>query len=224
MEINELPNYEQIEVKAKSQWTELVNASGGDESAAASTLDILKKAYSEPQRHYHNLLHILNVLKVLEEAREQVKNPITLSFAAWFHDAVYDPRASDNEEKSADLAVIELGRLGINSEIIANVRRLIFETKTHEVGKDDNDSKFFMDADMAILGADQESYDKYTRNIAEEYSEQYSGITAEAFRIGRKKILEGFLKRPRLFVTDIMRDKYEQNARVNITREIAFLS
>lgn len=146
---------------------------------------------------------------------------ITLSFAAWFHDAVYTPRALDNEKRSADLAEAELSRLGISPERRNKVKKLILETKSHEVSESDTDAQFFMDADMSILGADKETYDRYAKNIKEEYAEQHSGITPDVFKRGRKSILEGFLKRSRIFLTDTMHDRYEQRARGNIGREIA---
>ncbi|ESL07679.1 hypothetical protein TRSC58_04628 [Trypanosoma rangeli SC58] len=67
--------------------------------------------YTEPQRHYHTLTHLEEMLGCL--ARFQSEAPmahrlpaagaqrIVVELATLFHDAVYDPRRSDNEECSA---------------------------------------------------------------------------------------------------------------------------
>ena len=61
-------------------------------------------AFAEPQRHYHNQQHIAECLTQFDAARNIARRPEAIEFAIWFHDAVYDPKAGDNEEKSAALA------------------------------------------------------------------------------------------------------------------------
>ena len=60
--------------------------------------------YSELHRHYHNQNHIANCLAEFDRVKSFVDNPPAVELAIWFHDAVYDPRAGDNEERSAELA------------------------------------------------------------------------------------------------------------------------
>lgn len=75
MENSEPQGQEQIETQARSQWLELVESSGGDRSVTGSVFDTLKASYTESHRYYHNLVHIINVLKVLGGVKEQVHDP-----------------------------------------------------------------------------------------------------------------------------------------------------
>lgn len=63
--------------------------------------------YSEPHRHYHNFHHIADSLAEFDRARHLAREPLAVELAIWFHDTVYDTRAGNNEEQSA-----ELGRHG----------------------------------------------------------------------------------------------------------------
>src|SRR5262245_18351172 len=66
--------------------------------------DHLVAAYSEPQRHYHTLRHLDEVLRTVGKLRDYCHDPAAVELAVWFHDAVYDPRGQDNEARSAQLA------------------------------------------------------------------------------------------------------------------------
>ena len=68
--------------------------------AAANTWNELVDAYTGPDRHYHNLSHIGQVLDVVKDFDASANHPVALALAAWFHDAVYDTHASDNEERT----------------------------------------------------------------------------------------------------------------------------
>ena len=57
-------------------------------------------------RAYHTLRHIEACLAWMRDAPLEDDDRIAAEFAIWFHDAVYDTRASDNEERSADLAAM----------------------------------------------------------------------------------------------------------------------
>src|SRR5580765_3934565 len=64
----------------------------------------LTQAYAEPHRHYKNQQHIAECLTDFDAGRHLAQQPIAVELALWFHDAVYDPKADDNEEQSAALA------------------------------------------------------------------------------------------------------------------------
>ena len=59
--------------------------------------------YSEKQRAYHTLQHLYECLVLLDLIRADLKDAHAVELAIWFHDAVYDPQAKDNELKSAEL-------------------------------------------------------------------------------------------------------------------------
>src|SRR5262245_10907424 len=71
---------------------------------AYPVLDRLVSAYSEPHRYYHTLEHLAEMFKVAGKLADAATDPAAVQLAIWFHDAVYDSRATDNEERSAALA------------------------------------------------------------------------------------------------------------------------
>jgi predicted metal-dependent HD superfamily phosphohydrolase len=80
---------------------------------AYPVFDLLVAAYSAPDRHYHNLEHLAEMFRVAARLTLITDDPSAVQLAVWFHDAVYDPRASDNEARSADLAATLLGPVGV---------------------------------------------------------------------------------------------------------------
>ncbi len=190
------------------------------EEAARIAFFYIRGHYSEPGRYYHNLTHIQNLLNLVEVQRKQIQDLTAVKLAVYFHDVIYDTRASDNEEKSAEFAEEILTELGLQNELIAKVKRLVLATKKHEPFENDLDCKIFLDADLAILGAPPEAYERYAQAIRQEYSH----ITDEKYRAGRREVLEGFLQRPRIYFSEVMLDLLETQAHENLSREIATLS
>src|SRR6185436_9293929 len=88
---------------AQERWRRLWQAAGAT-GEPAGWYEKLTAAYAEPQRHYHNQQHIAECLAEFDRARHLTQQPVELELALWFHDAVYEPKASDNEEQSAALA------------------------------------------------------------------------------------------------------------------------
>ena len=174
----------------------------------------LASRYREPTRHYHTLDHIRAVLDRLDALWPDA--PPALQLAAWLHDVVYDSRAADNEERSADYARAILPALGVPSDVIEETARLIFLTRSHETDPDDRAGRTLLDADLAVLSADGPTYDAYAAAIRREYA-----WVAEAdYRAGRRRVLERFLVRQRIFLTMAMAEA-EARARDNLRREIA---
>ncbi|WP_373545502.1 hypothetical protein [Chamaesiphon sp.] len=90
-------------------------------------------------------------------------------------------------------------------------------TQGHQIDPDDPDLCIFLDADLAILGADPAQYQAYMRSIRCEYS----WVSDAAYKVGRTQVLESFLQRDRLYYTDLLSDELESIARFNIKQEIA---
>jgi len=93
---------------------------------------------------------------------------------------------------------------------------LILKTKTHDAG-DDPDAEVFLDADLAILGANEAAY----RIYAEQIRQEYAWVPESEYRTGRRQILTKFLTRPRLFH---LLTHLEEPARRNLAAEIAQLA
>ena len=88
-------------------------------------------------------------------------------------------------------------------------------TKLHGLNTD-SDTNYFMDADLAILGADDDLYNLYTRQIRKEYK-FYPDLL---YKPGRRKVLQHFLQMDSIYKTSYFKDKYEWQARKNIKREL----
>lgn len=176
----------------------------------------LSARYAEPQRAYHTLRHVGHCLDELESARFLAADPVAVEMALWYHDAVYDPRAKDNEEKSAELAIAVARTMALSPEFAARVAGLI-RVSTHQAPSGGGDAALFADIDLAILGRPEAEFDEYEGQVRREYA----WVPEPAFRAGRSAILRSFLDRPSVYATEFFRKKYEAAARQNLSRSIA---
>ena len=172
--------------------------------------------YSTPPRAYHNLDHIRGCLSHFDTARHLADHPRQIEAAIWFHDCIYDPKAHDNEARSADVAERMLGELGFARDFIDESKRLILAT-THSAAPADNDTALLVDIDLAILGAESSEFDRYERAIRQEYAH----VPDRDFALGRSAILRKFLKRPSIYTTEDFRSRFENRARENLARSVA---
>ncbi|HKB01825.1 MAG TPA: hypothetical protein VKD90_06375 [Gemmataceae bacterium] len=178
--------------------------------------DRLVAAYSEPHRFYHTLEHIHDMLAVAAKLTAAAADPGAIELAIWFHDAVYDPKAKDNEDRSAELAIEWLRPLRIPEEILRHVAAMIRATAHTSADVFDADTSVLLDADLAILSADESRYARYAADIRREYA----WVEESAYRAGRAKVLQGFLARPRIYRTERMHTIAENAARRNLGVEL----
>ncbi|MEV2216500.1 hypothetical protein AB0H86_34635 [Streptomyces sp. NPDC050997] len=182
--------------------------------------DNLLARWQEPQRRYHTLTHLTAVLDHIDVLEQHAADPDVVRLAAWFHDAVYFPDRSENEERSARLAERALPEAGVSAEKTAEVARLVRLTVTHDPADDDRDGQVLCDADLAILAAPPAAYAAYTAAVREEYG----FVPPAAFRDGRAAILRQLLDLPALFRTPYGRAQWEATARYNLSAELEMLS
>jgi predicted metal-dependent HD superfamily phosphohydrolase len=201
----------------ETRWCHLLSGFGATADECRRTFADLAAHYASSGRHYHTLDHVGAVLRTLAELGAEEASQPALFLAAWFHDAVYDSRAKDNEEQSASLAMATLRPLGLPEPLLAETARLVLLTKTHQADPNDAPGQLLLDADLAILGAEEADYDAYARAIRREYD----WVPEDLYREGRRRVLEGFLARPRLFFTPVLAVRIEEQARHNLRREIA---
>jgi predicted metal-dependent HD superfamily phosphohydrolase len=198
----------------RRKWQDLLHAWAVAPTMANTAFEDVCQRYAGPGRFYHKLNHVASVLETVERLGSFAENLNAVQLAAWLHDVIYDSRASDNEERSAEYAEQLCEKLSIpQGRLVAS---LILKTKTHDAG-DDADAQVLLDADLAILGASEPAYGEYTEKIRQEYA----WVPEPEYRVGRRRILERFLTRPRIyhFLNDL-----EDTARRNIAAEIAWLS
>jgi predicted metal-dependent HD superfamily phosphohydrolase len=179
--------------------------------------DRLSAAYADPARGYHNTAHLEEVLDRLENLAESgawFDRPV-VTLAAWFHDAVYDGER-DAEERSAMLAEELLaGRL--SDEEVAEVARLVRMTESHSPEPSDLNGCALSDADLAILAAPVDRYDRYVAAVRAEYAH----LDDDEFAAGRRIVLQGLADREHLFHTAYARAVWESPARANLARELS---
>ncbi|WP_199551753.1 hypothetical protein [Streptomyces sp. N35] len=173
--------------------------------------------WAEPQRRYHTLAHLTAVLDHIDALAPHADAPALVRLAAWFHDAVYLPDRSENEERSARLAERALAEAGLAPSAVAEVARLVRLTVTHAPAADDRNGQVLCDADLAVLASEPAAYAAYTKAVREEYA----FVPDDAFRTGRAQILQQLLGLPRLFHTPYGAAEWEPKARANLGKELA---
>ncbi|HWO24239.1 MAG TPA: hypothetical protein VNO30_36095 [Kofleriaceae bacterium] len=184
----------------------------------------LAAAYAEPHRAYHSAAHIAEVLRWYDHVADTAgwRDPVAVYLAVLFHDAVYDPSATDNEARSAELARQLGGAAGLAPAVLDRSAELILLTARHgaldpAAVAADPDAAHFLDCDTAILGAPPAEFDAYDAAIAAEYAR----IPAAAFRAGRGAFLARLLARPRIFLSELFHARLDAAARENLTRTLA---
>lgn len=128
--------------------------------------------YNEPHRHWHNLEHIK---KMIDDAKSKNILSDELLLAIIFHDIIYNPKANNNEELSADLF----------SKYIDNekIKQAILETKTHEPKS--KLSKQLCGLDLNILYGNYESFIDFEHKIFKEYD----FVDYNVYKVKRLEIL-----------------------------------
>ncbi|MEU2232329.1 HD domain-containing protein [Streptomyces vietnamensis] len=183
----------------------------------------LLSRWAEPQRRYHTVDHLRAVLDRIDELADQGGEGGELELvrlAAWFHDAVYRPDRSENEERSAALAEKALTEAGLTPHEVTEVARLVRLTTSHDPAAGDLNGETLCDADLAILATDPDTYGGYAAAVREEYA----FVPEPAFREGRATVLRHLLGLPRLFRTPYGAAVWEEKARANMERELAELT
>ena len=197
----------------QDRWQRLWQAAG---AAGHSTIwyERLALAYAEPHRPYHNQQHIAECLAEFDGARHLARQPVAVEMALWFHDAVYDPKASDNEEQSAALAKRCLEGAGLHP-LATTVAELVMATQLHVAGATP-DASLVVDVDLSILGQSEARFAEYEAQIRKEYG----WVPKPTFNSKRKEILLGFLGRPHIYATEFFAARYEEKARRNLEQSI----
>lgn len=188
----------------------------GAASPPPGELDALLGRYHEPHRHYHDLVHIGECLVLLDVHRSSARVPALVGICLWYHDAVYDPRGSDNEALSADLCTSAIAAAGAAIDP-AEARRLILATRHSGAAPDATaDEALLLDIDLAILGADPERFAAYDAAIRREYD----WVPEPLYRAKRAQILRSFLQREAIYATPAISAERESRARRNLSDAI----
>jgi predicted metal-dependent HD superfamily phosphohydrolase len=172
------------------------------------------------------LTHLAAVLDAVDALAEQSDPPgpaddvDAVRLAAWFHDAVYAPDRSENEERSARLAERVLPEAGVPAPLVAETARLVRLTTAHDADPGDRNGELLCDADLAVLGGTEAAYAAYAAAVREEYG----FVPDPDFRAGRAAVLRQLLALPALFRGTAARTAYDAAARRNMAAELDRLS
>ena len=190
--------------------------------AQGNGLDVFQQlaaAYAEPARFYHTAAHIADCLLQLDWSRDLASRPEEVEAAVWFHDAVYVPAASDNEDRSAGLAQASLMAARARESVSERVARMVLATN-HASQPSDPDARLLCDIDLSILGREAAEFDQFEQRIRQEYA----WVPDPVYRSARSEVLNGFLRRHSIYHTERFAQRYDRQARRNLQRMLAALS
>lgn len=192
--------------------------------AISHRLKGLRTRYAEPHRAYHTQAHIDAMLAGFRDLDRAIVHADAVELAIWYHDAIYDPAAADNEHRSAELLRAKLAGL-VDHGMLAQAEALVRWTADHRIPSglppDQHlEAALFLDLDMAGLGTDRTTFDAYERGIAAEFVPVYGSVR---FGAGRMQFLNAMLERPRLFHSTRFHQLYDAAARTNLRRALARL-
>lgn len=223
----------------REEWANLADVARITPTASEPLVAQLLTRWHEPHRNYHNDQHLEDVLLALDQLEvggEAIEPHVLL--AAWFHDAIYTGQTGADEHACAALAVHELGRAGVHSDIVAGVHDLIVATippgggesgGTGDAG-DAGDAGAHMrpdaaslaqllDSDLWIFAAPPGRYERYSLDVRAEYA----SVDERRFRTARAQVLAAYLEHPTLYRTDFARARWEARARDNVGAELLAL-
>ena len=192
----------------------LVRLGAAPIAAARIHADLLRR-YAEPHRDYHGLSHVERLLAGFDANRDLARRPDEVEAAIWFHDAIHDPAAADNEAASADLAVRALRAAGAPAIVAARVADLVLATE-HREPPAYPDAALLADLDLASLGADPETFAANGEAIRRECA----SLPEPEFRRAQAAFLRRLLARDRIYATGRFRDRLEAAARASLRRAL----
>ncbi|MGB3444396.1 MAG: hypothetical protein WBA97_37130 [Actinophytocola sp.] len=192
-------------------WDEAIIALGGTPAPTD-----LEKRYAEPRRRYHGTAHVRQVVRdavALTDGRDRA----LVALAAWAHDVVYDGHPGDDERASAAWARKHLTTAGLAEPDVTRVEGLVLATLDHTAPPGDHPAQALLDADLAILAATPEDYERYRQAVRAEYAH----VPDDAWRVGRAEVLRSLLAKTPLYR---LAHDWEPAARKNLTAELATLT
>jgi len=200
-----------------AEWRDLARTLCLPIAVSETLLAELQAGYDHPARHYHTEKHIVAMLN--GAAGLEFNDPDIARLAIFFHDVIYDPTRSDNEQRSAGLLREKLADL-IAPERLDRAAGIIAATAGHQPS-DDHDTNLVLDLDMAILGQPWPVYLSYAQGVMAEYLPH---IGDAAWRQGRISLfIDPTLAREDIFITENFKP-LEIQARENLRHEKAWLS
>lgn len=156
-------------------------------------IETIVNNWMDPVRKYHTLeYHLMEILDLIDRRLERHPSDYmhqALVLCAFFHDAVYDPRAKDNEEKSAEL--FKSMCHAISGDLSNLVYDMILDTKDHTKPGSSHCSDVFLSFDLHGL-----THGTLSRMIHDEklIFKEFGFVDFNTYKINRSKLLHKFEK------------------------------
>ena len=186
-----------------------ISASGN----AEAIYNILHARYNLAYKFYHTEEHIDEGLVDFKEIKSSLEFPDETELAWIFHDAIYKPKKSNNEAKSAELLVKVCGYGKISTEFSERASRRVIVTD-HKTPPISFDELAMVDLDLAIFGKPEERFNQYEEAIRKEYFYAPNSL----YRQKRAEILTFFKNKP--YNLSYFQEKYESQKQKNLERAI----
>jgi predicted metal-dependent HD superfamily phosphohydrolase len=181
---------------------------------AEATAHRLLAAWQESHRDYHGLRHLAECLEAIDTLGGPAPQMAVVELAVWFHDAVFDPRARDNEERSAAWLQEFAQGAGIPVGTAGRAADLVRST-AHRTGVErlrGRDADVVHDADLAVLGAHELRFAEYEGGVRCEYGH----VGSVPYALARGAFLRGLLEAGAIYRTAEFRASREEQARRNL--------
>lgn len=187
----------------------------GDDKVSQKWLEIILNFHSESHRHYHNLSHIVSLLKQAEDLFSvsefnSIEKAI-INYSIFFHDLVYNPQSRDNEAQSAKLFMDFAVEKQLTQVIYEVVYESILATAHHSVSAKFEITNYFLDLDLSILGAEASKFDLYEEQIREEYK----FVPDDIFHVERTKLMQ---KLANPYKTEYGKNRFLPRAQLNLKK------
>ena len=192
-------------------------ASGNADDRGAEVYRDLRAHYSEGHRRYHTPAHIAHCLKLFDLASHKMDEPDAVEMSIWFHDAIYDGSASDNEERSARYFIQTCGS-DVDQAFQSKVHDLIMVTVHKELPLTP-DQRYMVDIDLSSFGLPWKKFLEDSEAVREEFRH----LSDQEFYSAQTQFLQKLVARKHFCFTEFFRDRHEKTARRNIARYLDLL-
>ncbi|KAE9421346.1 hypothetical protein Angca_001721 [Angiostrongylus cantonensis] len=209
-----------MELELAARWNDLTSFLS--EKTREKWYKMIIDAYTP--RPFRGIAHLCAMFSLFDKYKDHLKDRYATAFAIFFKNLVYDPLASDNAEKSAQLLHQFAQETTLDSEnYVADLITASgsYSTEAHlsEGVCGAEDVHYLIDFDMAFLGDDEEQFVNHEKAQRKEYDH----MRDDEYRNQRAKVLRFFLQIPNIYATKELRADLELKARENIAREIDLL-
>lgn len=193
-----------------------------DQQQVQESCEALLRRWSTPDRRFHNVRHVIDMLARVDELADESHNPDMIRVATWYHGCVfslalrdtYRRNGGEDEVASAAEAARDLPTLGVPAPTVDRICNLILSLKRHNL-VDDIDAMVLNDADLGTLAVNPQLYRSYRDLVRAEYEH----IPDLDYYQARREIVTKLLSRDKLFASPLGA-RWELPARENLQSEL----